>query len=90
MPMGEKAQLLRLAKLGVSNFESVEEVQRRQADALDCFASSFVAPHVYAGLSDCRADHCGRVNCIEACWFGTRRRRLEQIPLIYDLLQNSG
>jgi hypothetical protein len=30
------------------------------------------------------------VNCIEACWFGTRRRRLQQIPAIYDLLQKSG
>jgi hypothetical protein len=88
--MDEKTQLLRIAELGISNFESLEEVHCRQADMLDCLASSFVARHVCAGLSDCRGDHCGRVNCIEACWFGTRRRRLEQIPAIYDLLQKSG
>ena len=88
--MDEERRLQRLAKLGISNFETLEYVRSRQADMLDCLASSFVARHVYAGLTDCRGNHCGRVNCIEACWFGTRRRRLEQIPAIYDLLQNSG
>jgi hypothetical protein len=88
--MTEREQLRLLEKFGVSNFETLEEVQSRQADMLDCLASSFVSAYVYAGLSDCRADHCGRVNCLEACWLGTRRRRMQEIPVIYDLLQKSG
>src|SRR3979409_1277317 len=88
--MTERERLRLLEKFGVSNFETLEEVQSRQAEMLDCLASSFVSAYVYAGLSDCRADHCGRVNCLEACWFGIRRRRMQEIPVIYDLLQKSG
>jgi hypothetical protein len=90
MAMNEKTQLRRIAKLGIADFETPEDVKSRQTDMLDCLASSFVARHVYAGLADCRDDHCGRVTCIEACWVGTRRLRLKQIPAIYDLLQKSG
>jgi hypothetical protein len=59
MAVNEKTELQGLAELGIKDFETLEEVRSRQADMLDCLASSFVAPHVYAGLSDCRGDHCG-------------------------------
>jgi hypothetical protein len=87
--MNEREQLARIKKLGVSNFETVKKVRRLQADMLARLEGSSVDPDRYAGLADCRADYCGRVNCLEACWFGTRRRRLNEIPAIYDLLQNS-
>jgi len=87
--MNEREQLARIKKLGVSNFEAIKETRRLQADMLDRLAASSLNSDRYAGLADCRADYCGRVNCLEACWFGTRRRRLNEIPAVYDLLRNS-
>jgi hypothetical protein len=87
--MDEEKQLRRIAKLGISGFESIKQVRRVQRDMLDRIAGSSLDPNRYAGLGDCRADYCGRVNCLEACWFGARRRRLNDIPAIYDLLRNS-
>ena len=77
--MNEREQLARIKKLGVSNFETIKKVRRLQADMLDRLAASSLNPDRYAGLADCRADYCGRVNCLEACRFGTRRRRLNEI-----------
>ena len=87
--MDEKNQLRRIAELGITDFETAEDVEYLQADMLDCLAASWLNPHRYVGLAECRADYCGRVNCLEACWFGARRRRLQLIPAIYDLLQKS-
>jgi hypothetical protein len=87
--MNEKQQLRQIAKLGIEDFETLEEVERMQKDMLRRLHKSSIDPDHYAGLANCRLDYCGRVNCLEACWFGTCRRRLNEIPLIYDLLQNS-
>jgi hypothetical protein len=87
--MDEKRQLQRIAKLGISGFETLEQVRRRQSRMLRLLQHSSVDPNWYAGLDSCRLDYCGRVNCLEACPFGTLRRRLNEIPAIYDLLRNS-
>jgi hypothetical protein len=87
--MNEREQLARIKKLRISNFETVKKVQRLQTDMLARLERSSVDPDRYAGLDDCRANYCGRVNCLEACPFGARRRRLNDIPAIYDLLRNS-
>jgi hypothetical protein len=85
--VNEKAQLRRMAKLGVTDFETAEDVERMQKDMLRRLAGSSADPDHYAGLANCRLDYCGRVNCLEACCFGSCRRRLAAIPAIYDLLQ---
>jgi hypothetical protein len=87
--MDTEKQLRRMAKLGITDFETVEDVGRMQKDMLRRLKRSSVDPDRYAGLANCRIDYCGRVNCLEACWFGTCRRRLNEIPIVYDLLQNS-
>jgi hypothetical protein len=87
--MNEKKLLQQLTKLGIKNFETIEDVERMQKDLLRRLKQSSVDPDRYAGLANCRIDYCGRVNCLEACWFGTCRRRLNEIPIVYDLLQNS-
>jgi hypothetical protein len=87
--MNEKQRLRQLAKLGIEDFETLEDVERMQRDLLQRLNKSSIDPDHYAGLATCRLDHCGRVNCLEACWFGTCRRRLNEIPIIHDLLQNS-
>ena len=86
--MDDKAQLRRMAKLGISQLETLEEVTRMQKDMLRRLERSSIDADRYAGLANCRLDYCGRVNCLEACWFGTCRRRLNETPIIYDLLQN--
>ena len=58
-----------------------------QKDMLRRLKRSSVDPDHYAGLANCRLDYCGRVNCLEACCFGTCRRRLAAILAIYKLLQ---
>jgi hypothetical protein len=87
--MNEREQLARIKALGVSNFETIKEVRRLQADMLARLEGSSVDPDRYAGLADCRADYCGRVNCLEACPFGGFRRRLIDIPAALRLLQNA-
>lgn len=87
--MKEMEHLKQIRKLGIKDFEKIEDVERMQRDLLRRLRRSSVDPDRYAGLGDCRADHCGRVNCLEACWFGSRRRRLNEIPRIHALLQGS-
>ena len=85
--MDAEKQLRRMAKLGITDFETVEDVGRMQKDMLRRLKRSSVDPDRYAGLADCRSDFCGQVNCLEGCCFGTYRRRLAAIPAIHDLLQ---
>jgi hypothetical protein len=87
--MDEERQLRRIAKLGVSGFETVKQVQRRQARMLRLLEHSSVDPNWYAGLDACRLDYCGRVNCLEVCPFGALHRRLTDVPAALRLLQNA-
>jgi hypothetical protein len=78
----------RLAKIGISDFETINEARRRQKDLLRCVKRASVDPGRYAGLADCGSG-CGRINCAEACYVGTRRRRLKEIPAAYHLLKKT-
>jgi hypothetical protein len=83
-------QLHRITKLGVSNFETVEKVERAQADLLDRLRASPVRSRRYRDLSRCSATRCGTAECTEACYFGTFRRRLQEVPAALRLLQKAG
>jgi len=87
--MNTKNQLRRVAKLGITEFESTTDVRDLQADMLRRLERSKIDPGQYASLADCQSNHCAYKKCLEACWFGTRHRRLDEIPAIYHLLQNS-
>jgi hypothetical protein len=87
MTMTEKAPLGRVAPLRIAAVETAKDVEKLQKDMLRRLKESSVDPDRYAGLADCGPDHCGRVNCLEACWFGTRRRRENEIAAIRRLLQ---
>ena len=88
--MSEKKVLRRLAKLGVSNFETAERAKSRQNDLLRRLRHADIDPGCYAGLVHRTPDHCGRRECAEVCWFGARRRRLEEIPAAIKLVQKCG
>ena len=83
--MSEKQRLRRLAKIGASNFETVEQAQGLQDDLLRRFDRAGIDPGHYVGLDDCASNYCGRIRCAEACWFGTRTRRMSEIPAVYRL-----
>jgi hypothetical protein len=84
-----KQLLRRLARLGASNFETVADTRQRQADMLRRLEEFGIDPGYYVGLHDCGANHCGLLKCAEACWFGTRARRIREIPAIHQLFAKS-
>ncbi len=82
----EKKQLRCLARLGISNFESVDKTQKRQIDLIRRLRGAQIDT---AGLDDCGRFSCGRVRCAEGCPFGTRRRRLAELIAIHRLITNA-
>jgi hypothetical protein len=84
-----KKRARQLAKLGITNFETVATTQRTQNDMLRRLERVLSDPGRLAGLADCDKNYCGRVKCAEVCQFGTRRRRLKEIPAVRHLLRES-
>jgi hypothetical protein len=60
-----------------------------QKEMLQLLKQSQVDPISYAGLEYCGPDHCGRVVCSEACWFGTLRRRIPEVLAIRRLMEQT-
>jgi hypothetical protein len=85
MTTSQTILLRRLMRLGALNFETVAETHQRQADMLRRLEELGIDPGYYGGLDDCGANHCGLLKCAETCWFGTRARRLREIPAIHQL-----
>jgi hypothetical protein len=86
--MNIEKQLRRLAKLGITDFETTEDIQKVQTDMLRRLERSSLDPGQYVTFADCGPNYCGHKKCREACWFGTCHRRLQELPAIYDLLKN--
>jgi hypothetical protein len=75
----------KLADLKISELPSIQRVQAKQEKMLRLMKRSQADPVSYAGLEYCTAEYCGRVNCSEACWFGTLRRRVPEVLAIRRL-----
>jgi hypothetical protein len=88
--MSIRKQLREIAKLGVVDFETEDKACALQADLLERLERADFDPGYYAGLSDCRPDRCGRKHCTDACAFGARRRRLQEILAVHRLLKKTG
>ncbi len=82
-----KFEDLEMRRFGVSDFESIDDVNRAQQDMLRRLSDTSIKPRRYAGFADCEPDRCGRDTCKEACAFGTRRRRLDEIRSALRLLK---
>jgi hypothetical protein len=82
-------QVRRLAKLGIMDFETGAATERLQNDMLRRLERVLFDPGRLAGLEHCNERQCARRKCSEVCQFGTRRRRLKEIPLVYRLLHKS-
>ena len=70
-------------------FESADDVAQLQQDMLELLKGGGVDRARYDQLASCGAERCGADPCMEACWFGTRRRRLREISAVYSLIQQS-
>jgi hypothetical protein len=77
----------RLAKLNISELKSVEHVRSLQRDLLKLLKRSSLDPISYVGLEYCGLERCGRVDCSEACWFGTLRRRVTEVLAMRRMLE---
>jgi hypothetical protein len=88
--MSTKIRLRKLCRLGITKFETKEDVRRRQADLLKRLRRAHVDRSLYAGLSDCGPSTCGRKHCTDACAFGARRRRFREILVVDRLLKKTG
>ena len=87
--MNIQKRLRRIAKLGIANFETVADIERWQRDLLRRLERSSIDPERYEGLADCGPAGCGREECMEACFFGTFRRRLRQVRTAFRLLEDA-
>jgi hypothetical protein len=76
-----------LADLKISELRSIQRVQAKQERMLRLLKRSQADRVSYAGLEYCTAEYCGRVNCSEACWFGTLKRRVRQVQAIRRLME---
>jgi hypothetical protein len=85
-----KKHVHRLAKLGIVDFETVAATARLQSDMLQRLEQVLFDAGQLAGLADCDKNYCSRLKCSEVCQFGTRRRRLNEIPAVHRLLRKSG
>jgi hypothetical protein len=82
--MSDRKLLKRVKRFGATNFESVKETAKRQADLL-CRLRENGRDDPYIGLNDCRPDFCGLVRCSAGCWFNLRRRWLNGVFSAYKL-----
>ena len=87
--MTDRNQLRRITKLGIGQFESADEVKRRQDDLLERLKANMWFRNRSKALARCTADHCGTAKCVEVCAFADWRRRLEQIPAAYRLMKKT-
>jgi hypothetical protein len=86
----ERRQLRKLARLGVSNFESIDKTQQRQTDLIERLEQAHIDSGYTAGFEDCSPLNRGKVKCSEGCAFGMRRRRLEMILPVHRLFTAVG
>ena len=83
------SEIHRLAKRGITDFETVAATERLQNDMLRRLERTLFDAGRLAALAGCDKNHCGRKKCSEVCQFGTRRRRLTEIPAVHRLIRKS-
>jgi hypothetical protein len=69
---------------------TIAAANEQQNDLLRRLKDAHIKRRNYTGLSDCDAHHCGRAQCIDACFFGALRRRRTEMKAISGLIRRSG
>jgi hypothetical protein len=78
-----------LDHLDLSELQSLGHVKAMQKEMLQLLKQSRIDPISYVGLEYCGPNHCGRMDCSEACWYGTRHRLRSEFQAICELLAKS-
>ncbi len=79
----------RIAKLGIADFETVDDLRRRQRDLVRRLADAGLDTYGMRRLRNCSTDRCARKSCSEACPFAAYRLRLKEIPAAYRLISRA-
>jgi hypothetical protein len=87
--MTDSDKIRRITKLGIGDFESTDEVQRRQDDLLERLKPNMWFRNKSKTLVRCTTGHCAGAKCVEVCAFADWRRRLQEIPAAYRLIKKT-
>ena len=87
--MTNSNKIRRITKLGIRDFDSADEVQRRQDDLLQRLKPNMWFRNKSKTLARCTKDHCAGAECVEVCAFADWRRRLQEIPAAYRLIKKT-
>ena len=82
----ERAQLERMAELGLPDFERVADCLHRQHDMLRRLVACGW-PDLVGNLAGCTIDFCAEPHCKEGCHLGSRRRRYETVTTAATLME---
>jgi hypothetical protein len=83
----QRAEQASMAALGLPDFETAEDCNRRQQTMIRALERLGVKRKHRKRLQKCTPDTCpSRKSCSEACHYGARRQRLRLIPQGQDLL----
>jgi hypothetical protein len=87
--MIDSNKIRRINKLDIGEFESADEVQRRQDDLLERLKPNMWFRNKSKALARCTTGRCGGAECVEVCAFADWRRRLLEIPAAYRLIKKT-
>jgi hypothetical protein len=76
-----------LAKLGLPDFETVQQCSERQQQMARRFERAGELHHD-ADWRECKRNFCAATPCCEGCWFASRRHRYQMITEGHRLLSN--
>jgi hypothetical protein len=71
-----------------NGIETWQEVSRRHDEMLRYLRKFEHDPIQLRALSRCGSNFCGMYECSEGCWYGTAKRRSQQISTAYQLLRD--
>ena len=87
--MTDSNKIRRITKLGIRDFKSADEVQRRQDDLLERLKPNMWFRNKSKTLARCTTGYCAGAKCVEVCAFADWRRRLLEIPAAYKLMKKT-
>lgn len=87
--MSEKDKRVeRMIALGLSDFQTVEDVEERQRALLTRLAKTSIKARRYSHLKDCGPDHCGGETCTEVCRFARWNFKRHAVNAAHALFKN--
>ena len=83
----QRRQYQRMAKLGLPDFETVQQCSERQQKMVRRFERAGELQHD-AEWQECEPNFCAATPCRDGCWFASRRHRYQMITEGHRLLSD--